>query len=44
VLSTYPAGRSNWLERNLPMRAAQRFDLPITHLVSHYGLEEAPTA
>jgi hypothetical protein len=44
VLSTHPAGRSNWLEKNLPRRAAQRFDLPITHLVSDYGLQEAATA
>jgi hypothetical protein len=44
MLSTHPAGRSNWLEKNLPTRAAERFDLPITHLVSDYGLEEAPTA
>jgi hypothetical protein len=41
VLSTHPAGRSNWLEKNLPRRAAQRFDLPITYLVSDYGLQEA---
>jgi hypothetical protein len=44
VLSTHPPGRSNWLERKLPMRATQRFDLPVTQLVSEYGLEEAPTA
>jgi hypothetical protein len=44
VLSTHPPGRSNWLEKDLPLRAAERFDLPITHLVSEYGLEKAPTA
>jgi hypothetical protein len=44
VLSSHPAGRSNWLEKNLPRRAAQRFDLPVTHLVSDYGLQEAATA
>jgi hypothetical protein len=43
VLSTHPAGQSNWLEKNLPTRAAERFDLPITHVVSHYGPEEAPS-
>jgi hypothetical protein len=40
VLSTHPPGRSNWLEKNLPTRAAERFNLPVTHLVSRYGLEE----
>jgi hypothetical protein len=44
VLSTHPPGRSNWLEKNLPTRAAERFKLPITHLVSQYGLEEAAVA
>jgi hypothetical protein len=44
VLSTYPDGRSNWLEKNQPGRAAERFNLPIAHLVSHYGLEEPATA
>jgi hypothetical protein len=44
VLSTHPPGRSNWLEKNLPTRAADRFNLPITHLVSHYDLHEAATA
>jgi hypothetical protein len=42
VLSTHPPGHSNWLEKNLPARAAQRFDLPVTHLVSSYGLEQGP--
>jgi hypothetical protein len=42
VVSTHPPGRSNWLEKNLPDRATKRFDLPITHVVSHYGLEAAP--
>jgi hypothetical protein len=44
VISTHPPGRSNWLEKNLPERAASRFDLPLTHLVSRYALEEAQTA
>jgi hypothetical protein len=44
VISTHPPDRSNWLEKNLPTRAVQRFDVPITHLVSHYELEEAQTA
>jgi hypothetical protein len=44
VISTYPPGRSNWLEKDLPARAAERFDLPVAHLVSHYGLEDAKIA
>jgi hypothetical protein len=44
VISTHPPGRSNWLEKNLPERAARRFDLPLTHLVSHYALDEPQAA
>jgi hypothetical protein len=43
VISTHPAGRSNWLARNLPARAAERFDLPIAHIVSGHGLIDTPT-
>jgi hypothetical protein len=39
VLSTHPPGRSNWLEKNLPERAAERFDLPVALVLSPYGLE-----
>jgi hypothetical protein len=38
VIATHPEGRSNWLERGLIEKATVRFDLPITHLVSSYGL------
>lgn len=38
VVSTYPRGDSNWLERDLPGRLARRYRRPITHLVSHHGL------
>ena len=38
VIATHPVGESNWLERGLIEKAAARFDLPITHLVSSYGL------
>jgi hypothetical protein len=38
VIATHPQGRSNWLERGLIEKATARFDLPITHLVSSYGL------
>lgn len=38
VVSTYPDGQSNWLERDLPRRLEIRFGRPVTHLISHYGL------
>jgi hypothetical protein len=38
VIATHPEGQSNWLERGLIEKATARFDLPITHLVSSYGL------
>jgi GABA permease len=40
VIVTHPPGQSNWLEHGLVERAALRFDLPITHLVSTQGLEQ----
>ena len=39
VISTHPPGESNWLERDLVGRA-ERFGLPVAHLVSRYGLAE----
>jgi uncharacterized membrane protein len=33
IISTHPPGRSNWLEREVIVRARERFDLPITHVV-----------
>jgi hypothetical protein len=33
VISTHPAGRSNWLERNVVALARERFSVPITHVV-----------
>ena len=38
VISTWPEGQSNWLERDLIVHARERFDRPIVHLVSHYGV------
>jgi GABA permease len=40
VIVTHPPGQSNWLEHRLIERATSRFDLPITHLVSTYGLAD----
>jgi GABA permease len=33
IISTHPAGRSNWLERGVVEKARERFDLPVTHVV-----------
>jgi hypothetical protein len=33
VISTHPAGRSNWLERGVVTGARERFDVPIRHVV-----------
>jgi hypothetical protein len=33
VVSTHPPGRSNWLETGVVLRAEQRFDVPVTHVV-----------
>jgi hypothetical protein len=36
IISTWPASASNWLEKDLPRLAGERFQLPIKHLVSAY--------
>lgn len=41
VISTHPPDASNWLEKDLPKRAREQFDLPVAHVVSQYGLETA---
>jgi hypothetical protein len=33
VVSTHPPGRSNWLEKEIIVRARERYDCPITHVV-----------
>lgn len=37
IVSTLPAGQSNWLERGLIDRAREDFRVPVTHLTSRYG-------
>ena len=44
VVATHPPSHSNWLEKDLPARASERFGLPVTHLISEFGLQEAPSA
>jgi GABA permease len=33
VVSTHPAGRSNWLERGVVAAARERFDVRVTHVI-----------
>ena len=33
VVSTHPAGKSNWLERGVVEAARERFDVPVAHVV-----------
>jgi GABA permease len=33
VVSTHPAGKSNWLERGVVAAVRDRFDVPVTHVV-----------
>ena len=33
VVSTHPAGRSNWLERGVVSALRERYDVPVTHVV-----------
>jgi hypothetical protein len=44
VISTLPPGQSNWLERDLIRKVRARFDVPVTHVVSSYGLVEEAAA
>jgi hypothetical protein len=44
IISTHPPGRSNWLEREVIIRARERFDLPITHVVVDLEHERARTS
>jgi uncharacterized membrane protein len=43
IISTHPPGRSNWLEKEVIVRARERFDLPITHVVVDLAHEQAGT-
>jgi hypothetical protein len=39
IISTHPAGRSNWLERDVVSGARDRFAIPITHVVVDLAAE-----
>jgi hypothetical protein len=39
VISTHPPGRSNWLEKGVVIRAQERYDCPITHVVVDLAAE-----
>jgi hypothetical protein len=44
IISTHPAGRSNWLEHDVVNRAQERFDLPVTHVVVDLEREQQGAA
>ena len=35
IISTYPAGTSNWLETGIVERLRDELDIPVTHVVVH---------
>ena len=41
IVSTHPAGRSNWLERGVIERSRERYDVPIAHVVVDLERERA---
>jgi hypothetical protein len=41
IISTYPPGRSHWLERDLVERTRAVHPVTVTHVVSEYGLAVA---
>jgi hypothetical protein len=43
VISTHPAGKSNWLERGVVEAVRQRFDLPLRHVVVDLEAQPAPS-
>lgn len=43
LISTWPEGHSNWLERDLVTRAEVALAVPVYHVVSRYGVA-APAA
>jgi len=44
IISTHPPGRSNWLERDVVVKARERFPMEITHVIVDLDREAAPLA
>ncbi len=42
IISTHPAGSSNWLERGVVEAARSRFDVPVTHVVGDSTTNDLP--
>lgn len=42
ILSTHPAGRSNWLERQVVEKARARFAVPLTHTIVDLKRDQCP--
>ncbi len=38
VISSWPPGRSHWLEKDLVGKTRSRYDLPVHHVTTEYGL------
>lgn len=41
VIATFPPEDSHWLEKDLPERAREVSRLPVVHVTTSYGLQEA---
>lgn len=44
LISTWPEGKSHWLERDLLARARERFAIPVDHVVSRHAMPAALAA
>ena len=42
IISTHPAGSSNWLERGIVDAARSRYDVPVTHVVVDSTTSDLP--
>ena len=38
IIASWPRGRSHWLEKGVVEKARERYDVPVRHVVSEYGL------
>jgi hypothetical protein len=44
VISTHPEGKSHWLERGVVEKARERFEAPITHVVTDLAAEQSESS